>query len=189
MIKKTVLLLLSLFAFCTVSAAEQNTGQLNDFIRHCVENSEFDPENPNMKGMNFYREFTGKYKVVYANKKFFSYHSDELNYTGGANGHHMVKVGSLRRGSGKKITFKEIAPSKEHCQKLLALITSGIAKHFKCSEKELSGKLLAKPFLTENFYLNDTGIMFIFNEYEIACKGAGVIYAFVPYSKYKINLK
>ncbi|MBR2440433.1 MAG: hypothetical protein IKB25_09580, partial [Lentisphaeria bacterium] len=58
---------------------------------------------------------------------------------------HMVKVGSLRRGSGKKITFKEIAPSKEHCQKLLALITSGIAKHFKCSDKELSGKLLAKP--------------------------------------------
>ena len=189
MIKKTVFLLLALSTFCSVFTAEQNSRQFDDFIRHCVENSEFNPENPNMQGLLFYREFSGKYKVVYANRFFFSYHSDELSYTGGANGNHLVKVGSLRRGSGKKITLKEIAPTENLRKKLLSLVISGVAKHFKCSEKDLSGKLFKKPVLTENFYLNDRGIVFVFNEYEIACKAAGAIYAFVPYSQYKINLK
>ena len=188
---KTLFLLVSIFISAFHSAAEtaQNTAQFNDFIRNCVEHSEYNAEDPGMKGFHFYHEFTGKYKVLYANKIFFSYCSDELSYTGGANGNHQVKVGSLRRISGKKISLKEIAPTPEQQKKLLSLVISGIAKHFKCSVRELSGKLLAQPFLHENFYLNEKGITFIYNEYEISCKADGTVFSFVPYSQFEINVK
>ena len=36
--------------------------------------------------------------------------------------------------------------------------------------------------LTENFYLDARGIHFVFNEYEIACKGAGPLDIAVPFN-------
>ena len=36
--------------------------------------------------------------------------------------------------------------------------------------------------LTENFYLDARGIHFVFNEYEIACKGAGLLDIAVPFN-------
>ena len=37
-----------------------------------------------------------------------------------------------------------------------------------------------KPFMTENFYLDDKGIHFIYNPIEIDCYAAGTINIFVP---------
>ena len=174
--------------FC--SNDDKPSARLAEYIDMCVEYSGDDPLDPNMEsGMKFHREYKESYDVLYANKKFFSYRAEEFSYTGGAHGGTTVSVGSLRRITGKRITLREIAPTAAQQKKLLNLVTAACAKHFKCSVEKLPEKLLSKPFLTKNFYLNGKGITFVFNEYEIACFAAGTISVFVPYTQYPVKLK
>jgi hypothetical protein len=176
-------------AVCSAGAEEIPTEQFQKFIAHCVESSEENLFDPEMQGSIFNWSFEGKYKVVYADKKIFSYYTEELSYTGGANGNFTVKVGSMYRVSGKKITLRSIAPTMPMQKKLLQLITLETARIFKCKVSELPQKLLAMPKLTENFYLDNTGINFVYNEYEIASKGAGAIKVLVPYTAFSVKIK
>lgn len=187
MLKKIFFLILA--AGTLTVNAEQHSAQFKDFIKHCIECSrEEDPLDPQMQSSMFNWEFEGKYKVVYADKKFFSYLTEELSYTGGAHGDFKVSAGSLYRRSGKRITVRDIAPAVRQQKKLLQCVTEKVAEHFKCSVPELSGRLRKAPFLTENFYMDARGITFIFNEYEIAAKGAGAVRVRIPFEQYKVRL-
>ena len=183
MANKTIFLSAAILAISTLFAASP---QLESYIKHCIESSENDLD-PNMQGSEFHWEFTGKYKIIYADKNLFSFYADELEYTGGAHGNAAVTVGTIFRKSGKRITLKDIAPTAENQKKLLNIITAATAKEFKCTVKELPEKLLNMPKLTENFYLNDKGITFVYNEYEIASKARGAVKIFIPYSA--VNFK
>ena len=176
-------------AVCSAGAEEPKTEQLENFIKNCIEFSAENPMDPQMEGSQFNWEFTGKYKVVYADKKIFSYYTEELSYTGGAHGNFTVKVGSMYRVSGKKITLKDIAFTGEQKKKLLDLIIAQTAEKFSCSVETLPEKLLNMPVLTENFYLSSKGITFVYNEYEIASKGAGAIKIFIPYTQFQVDIK
>ena len=184
MMKKTFFTAAALFALSTLTAASP---QLENYIKHCIENSEINSFDPKMEGSDFRWEFTGKYKVVYADKNIFSFYAYELEYIGGAHGNVSVTVGTLYRNSGRRITLKDIAPTEQDQKKLLALITQAVAKEFKCSEKDLSKNILNMPRLTENFHLTADGITFVYNEYEIACKARGAVKIFIPYSA--VNFK
>ena len=187
MIRTICYLTVSLIFTVTVAYAEQPSEMFSNFINHCIRNSACNPDDPMMQGSDFYREFTGKYKIVFADNKIFSYYTDELSYSGGANGKRTVRVGSLLRGNGKKISLKDIVPDQPRQKKLLKLIISRTAKHFNCHINDLNKKLLNMPTLTENFYLNDKGLTFVYNEYEISGKAAGPITLFIPYSLYDID--
>ena len=183
------LLFAAVISISAVSADEPKTEQFKDFIKNCIESSEEVPYDKKMQGSMFNWEFNGKYKVVYADKKIFSYYVEELYYTGGAHGTFTVNVGSMYRVSGKKITLKDIAGTVQQKKKLQNLIIEQTAKTFKCTVKELPKKLLDMPTLTENFYLGEKGITFVYNEYEIACKAAGAIKIFIPYTLYSVSTK
>lgn len=60
---------------------------------------------------------------------------------------------------------------------------------FSCTVETLPEKLLNMPVLTENFYLSSKGITFVYNEYEIASKGAGAIKVLVPYTAFSVKIK
>lgn len=190
MYKKVFFLLLAAAAgIFPVAAEEQKTRQAEKFIRHCVECSAPNPLDPNMEGSMFNWMFEGKYKVVYTDSNLFSYYIEELSYTGGAHGSFTVTAGSMYRVSGRKITLKDIAPDADRQKKLLDLITLYTAQKFKCSVKELPKRLLNMPELTENFYFNGQGITFVYNEYEIAGKGASPVKIFIPFKQFKVPAK
>jgi hypothetical protein len=187
--KQIFLLIAAATAVCSAGAEEIPTEQFQKFIAHCVESSEENLFDPEMQGSIFNWSFEGKYKVVYADKKIFSYYTEELSYTGGAHGNFTVKVGSMYRVSGRKITLKDIAFTGEQKKKLLALIIAQTAEKFSCSVETLPEKLLNMPVLTENFYLSSKGITFVYNEYEIASKGAGAIKIFIPYTQFQVDVQ
>ena len=189
MYKKAFVLMFAAAIAAVAGAEDSKTEQLENFIKNCIEFSAGNPIDPKMEGSQFNWEFTGKYKVVYADKSFFSYYCEELAYTGGAHGNFTVSVGSMFRNSNKKITLRSIAPTMPMQKKLLQLITLETARIFKCKVSELPQKLLAMPKLTENFYLDNTGINFVYNEYEIASKGAGAIKVLVPYTAFSVKIK
>ena len=188
--KKQIFLLIAAAVIIGSAGAEEiTTEQFRKFIAHCVESSEENLLDPEMQGSIFNWSFEGKYKVVYADKKIFSYYTEELSYIGGAHGNFTVKVGSMYRISGRKITIKDIAFTGELKEKLLDLIIAKTAEKFNCSVETLPKKLLNMPTLTENFYLGSQGITFVYNEYEIASKGAGAIKIFIPYTQFQVNVK
>lgn len=191
MYKKTFILsIAAALSFCRMSFADESKTELfKYFIRHCVESSEENPLDRKMEGSIFNWEFKGKYKVIYADKKIFSYYTEELFYCGGMNGYFTVNSGSMYRKSNRKITLEDIAQTPVQKKKLLALIVEQTALRFKCSVKELPMKLLKMPQLTENFYLNDKGTTFVYNQYEIASKGAGAIKIFIPYTRFPVKIK
>ena len=102
------------------------------------------------------------------------------SYTGGAHGMTNTKAGTFRKG--RKMTLADL-PSD-----VPALWKQAIVKHFKAEsfEKVVKSRPMFKPYLTENFYLDDKGIHFIYDPYEIDCFAAGTIDIFVPY---KFNMK
>lgn len=186
--KKTALIL-TLACFTAAVGRGENlpTVQLQEFVKNCIESSG-DPLDPKMEGSSFNWEFTGKYKVIFANKTYFSYCAEELSYTGGAHGNFTVSAGTHRRDNGRRLTLNEIAPTGEDRLKLRSLLFVAASQHFKCSVRDLSKVLLKLPYLTENFYLDKDNIVFVFNEYEIASKGAGPIKLSIPFTQYPVKL-
>ena len=116
-----------------------------------------------------------EYKVVYSDKNIVSYKIGKYGYNGGAHGWHNTEVGTLKNGRNMKLAD---LPSE-----VPALWRQAVAAHFGAESFEKyikSPNLYAVPEITENFYLDDKGIHFIYNPYEIACYAAGTIDIFVP---------
>jgi hypothetical protein len=120
------------------------------------------------------------YKVVYSDAEKVSYRIEKWSYTGGAHGMTNTKVGTFR--NGKQMTLADLPGD------VPVLWQKAIVKHFKAEsfEKHVKERTVFKPYLTENFYLDDKGIHFIYDPYEIDCFAAGTIDIFVPY-KFKMK--
>ena len=118
-------------------------------------------------------------KVVYANKRFLSWIVTEFEYAGGAHGAWRVTVGSIFVPSGKRIALPALYENPAEKEELQTAWRRAVAQYGKehgltFDKKELS--------LTENFYLDGTGIHFVYNPYEIAGYAAGVIEIIVPWT-------
>ena len=112
-------------------------------------------------------------QIVFGSKKLVSFKIVSRTYTGGAHGMNQTHVGTVRDGRVLKLSD---LPGN-----IPALWKKAIAKHYKKPSFEALVK--EHPFdlyITENFYLNDKGIHFIYDPYEIDCYAAGTIDIFVP---------
>lgn len=177
--KKTAILFAALSLFA-LSAENKPSENLQSFLKNCIE-FEGDPWDKKMEGSSFNWEFEAKYKVVYANDKYFSYVADEFSYTGGAHGCRQVSVGSILRSNKRRVKLADIAPDAAKRARLLEKVNAELIKRFKCKNRaELAKRLLNAAYLTENFYLKGKNIHFVFNEYDIACKADGPIEIAVP---------
>ena len=118
-------------------------------------------------------ESESRHEIVYASEKLVSYKIFSWSYTGGAHGMSDTKVGTVRNGKVLKL-----ADLPENIEKLWQ---KALNSHSEIKTiKEYAKFLKTEPQITENFYLDDKGIHFIYQPYEIAPFVNGTIDIFVP---------
>ena len=134
-----------------------------------------DPEIASAATMNWSRKYS--YNVVYAKNGFVSFYCREDYYTGGAHDNHNIKVGTLY--CGKRLQLSDL-PELDRIKKLFQQALKS-RKDFEDIKNYNCGKEVK---MTENFYIDEKGIHFVYEPYEIHCYAAGIIDILVPY---KVN--
>lgn len=131
-------------------------------------------------------------KVVFQNKNLLSNAVEYSDYTGGAHGSYMITYTNIDLGELVTISEEDIfAPDY---QKPLAEI---IVKRLMMQHNVTSPESLIEVgffniediFPNNNFWLDDEGVHYAFNQYEIAPYVMGVIDVHVPYEDIKELLK
>ena len=114
------------------------------------------------------------------------------NYTGGAHGAHALKNHVIDLSTGNAITEAMIFV-EDYQDTLTQLIIATIAKDKKAKDiKELENMgyfSIDEVYPNNNFWVNDKGITYTYNEYEIAAYVVGRTNVFIPYSDLKLILK
>ena len=112
-------------------------------------------------------------KVVYADAQVVSFEQQEEAYTGGAHSECTTTVGSLCRKTGKRLALADVIPAgkQEAARQALA---AAVAEKLGVDAPD------GEVQLTENFYLADDGIHFVFNRYVLASRAAGVVEVTIP---------
>lgn len=167
------------FAGC-VSVDRSGDEDFNRYVEFCRETAmtpveKEDPSDPMTKadwmvGASITtQEFNKEYKIVYADKDYLSFYTEEYLYLGGAHGHTLVRVGTISRATGRILKVGDFVADGERAALKKALRDGAV--------KALGGAehLQSEVDVTENFYLAQDGLHFIYNEYEIACYAAGSV--------------
>lgn len=128
-------------------------------------------------------EVQKEFKIVYRSpeKNMVSFRIWHWAYTGGAHGMPDTVVGTFHKG--KRLTLKDIAPTASERRRLEKAWQAAIARYFKKESFEayIKSKPFFKPFMTKNFFLDDKGITFVYNPYEIGSFAAGTIDITIPW--------
>ena len=125
------------------------------------------------------------------NKNYVTYFYRTFSYGGGAHG-YTTEVGfTFRKSDGKQIPLLKNTNSR----KLAKLIKEGVRRHFSerpdkpLSDQELLEYLFAEEVSSLNNlplpgnppYLSDTGMVFLYTQYEIAPYSSGIITFEIPF--------
>ena len=114
------------------------------------------------------------------------------NYTGGAHGAHALKNHVVDLNTGNTVTEAMIFV-EDYQDILTQLIIATIAKDKQAKDiKELENMgyfSIDEVYPNNNFWVNDKGITYTYNEYEIAAYVVGRTHVFIPYSELKLILK
>ena len=159
-----------LFSLCGCVNVSENDSVDTEYVE-IIKNWKNPKELAEMPSMNW--ESKCNYKIVYASEKLASYRIFSWCYSGGAHGMPDTKVGTVR--NGKVLKLADLPANIETLWKQ-ALISHPTYKTI----KEYSDFLGELPEITENFYLDDKGVHFIYQPYEIAPFATGTIDIFVP---------
>ena len=130
---------------------------------------------------------------LYETKRYVTYHYTTFEYGGGMHG-YTTEVGfTFRKSDGKQIKLLENTDSPELAQ----LIKEGIKSFFAggpdkaMTDEEVLEFLFAEdtddlaniPLPLNAPYLSDTGVVFLYTQYEIAPYSSGIITFEVPFAK------
>ena len=128
---------------------------------------------------------SAKYEIICRDADKVSYRATEYQYTGGAHGSTLVRVGTVDRKTGRKYRLADIVPERRRGEMLRKVREDIAIRRYEAksyaewrARKEIA--FFNEPQLTENFYFDDQAIHFIYNQYEIACYADGIIEAIVP---------
>ena len=173
---KKCFMLAALAALPVLSAVEKDSPMLKDFLETAANFAAEQPEELTKMAILKW-ESRREYRIVFSNKEFYSFKAVDASYSGGAHGMTQTVVGTFYKG--KRLKLADLGRKRE----LEKLWQQAIAKHFKAEsfEKYVKSNRFFKPFMTENFYLDDKAIHFIYNPIEIDCYAAGTIDIFVPW--------
>lgn len=131
--------------------------------------------------------FEKSHNSIYFNKEgILSFLVSFENYRGGAHGSHLLYGYSVDLNTGKVISDRDIFC--ENClDNIAGIIKNKIAEQNKVSEPEELENIgyfdLEKIVPNSNFLLNEKGITYIYNEYEIAPYVMGKTEVFLPYNE------
>lgn len=131
-------------------------------------------------------------KIVYNENDLLSYTVNFENYTGGAHGAHAYQNRVLNLKTGKPVTEEEIFVDN-YQDNLARILVDQIAKDFdveNAKELENAGFFsMDEIFPNGNFLVDETGITYTFNEYEIAAYVVGPVTVTLPYEDIRYLLK
>ena len=127
-------------------------------------------------------------EIVYNDKHILSYLVEHADYTGGAHGSLQVLYYTIDLNELTTITEEDIfQPNYQH-----ELTSKIIEKLMNKYDVDTPEKLIDEGFFdineiapNNNFWLNDNGIHYIFNQYEIAPYSMGPIEVTIPYEEIK----
>lgn len=111
--------------------------------------------------------------VLYNSNGFFSYSVKLYSYTGGAHGNSNNRVATLDLNKRKVLSLETLFES-EKFDDLQKEVVDRISKDYQLLSDEID--------LTDNFYLSDKGVSFIYNPFEIAAYSEGEIEVTIPWS-------
>ena len=130
---------------------------------------------------------------LYETKRYVTYHYTTIEYGGGIHG-YTTEVGfTFRKSDGKQIKLLQDTDSPEFAQ----LIKDGIKSFFAggpdkaMTDEEVLEFLFAEdtddlaniPLPLNAPYLSDTGVVFLYTQYEIAPYSSGIITFEIPFAK------
>jgi hypothetical protein len=138
---------------------------------------------------------THEITILTQTKQYITYYYETYQYGGGAHG-YLTQVGfTFRKSDGRQIPLLKNTNSP----KLAKIIKEGVRRHFSerpdkpMSDEELLEYLFASevsalnnlPLPGNSPYLSDTGMVFLYTQYEIAPYSSGIITFEVPFKDIK----
>ncbi|MCR5312594.1 MAG: RsiV family protein [Bacteroidaceae bacterium] len=125
------------------------------------------------------------------NDEFVNITTQKETYLGGAHGSYQIYISSFDRETGERIKY-EIDESK--LSDMQPLLRKYIKEYFaengetKMSDDELDSYLALEdptniPLPSQGLFLEEDGVGFLYQQYEIACYAAGLISFTIPYEE------
>lgn len=125
-------------------------------------------------------------QILFQNDSLLAYAVEQSEYTGGAHGSYSLVYTNIDLNELVTLSEEDIFVP-DYYRPLTEKIIHNLMNQYNVSEPD---SLLMHGFFTiddivpnNNFYLNDEGINYAFNQYEIAPYSMGVIKVTVPYSE------
>ena len=142
----------------------------------------------NLEGDNqpswYYYQLHKSNEILYEDENILSYSVDHATYTGGAHGSLQVLYYTIDLNSLTTITEEDIFTPNYH-QFLTTKIIENLMKNYEVNTPE---ELINEGFFdvndiapNSNFWLNNEGVHYIYNQYEIAPYSMGPIEVTIPY--------
>lgn len=125
-------------------------------------------------------------EIEYNQNNILSYSVDFGNYTGGAHGAHSTKYHVINLEDGKIITEEDLF-IEDFEEQLAQILVNKITELNEVQDpKELENIgffSVDEIYPNNNFLIDETGITYAFNEYEIAAYVLGLIEVHIPYNE------
>jgi hypothetical protein len=131
-------------------------------------------------------------EIRYNKNDILSYSINFTNYTGGAHGAHSTNYHVIDLKTGKAITEEAIFV-EDYEEQLAQILVDKIAELNDVQDaKELENIgffSIDEIFPNDNFFIDETGLTYAFNEYEIAAYVVGLIEVHIPFHEIEFLLK
>lgn len=137
-------------------------------------------------------EFTAELRKIDDNERYVNYSTQGYMYLGGAHGSSFYYVATLVKPSGKILRHTVDSTKVKQMQPLLR---KGVLQYFReMGDNSVTASNLNSSLFIENGiiplpastpYLSDKGLVFTYQQYEIACYAAGMPSFVIPYNKVK----
>ena len=122
------------------------------------------------------------YDVCYNSRDWLCICVVDWQYTGGAHGNYNSSYHCIDLMEEKLWKLKDVVASPAN---LVSLIEKDVRKQFDLSDRQaLNSRLFVdEMYATDNFFVTDKGITFIYTSYEIASYADGEVSVFIPFAK------
>lgn len=151
--------------------------------------SDYEDASPETRGNDFNYSFSNEYmgeeRNVFNRDGIFCFSNRAYSFTGGAHGLETVVHKCVDLNNGTVITPKDLFTGDDAELFLTTLILEKLAEMQKVKSPEKLEEIgffdvsSIKP--GDNFFLNEKGITFVYNPYEIAAYYLGILEVFIPY--------
>lgn len=119
--------------------------------------------------------------IKYNSKDIVAVEHSYYSYMGGAHGNYYSNFSNIDLQQGKALQVTDVL--KADSSTLQKLLETAFRKDYQLVGKSLE-EVLFDPYLatTDNFYITEKGLQFVYNPYEVAAYAVGQLYVFLPYA-------